>query len=201
MPAASFSRANRNLRLARTPTLSRSRLRGSQRRSVDGRDQRLARPKTKNEPQVRMGRQRVLGFPKHGRRWAAWWLPFARWLPRRRGRFSLWRADCAYDMRYAPLGCRSKQLTGSSGGRVARVCFGSCVRRCTTSGASRFGNLCFKGHNAESLADRDRKERATLYGHTGAVNAVAITPDGKFAVSGSSDKAAKMWSLAKWLAA
>jgi NACHT domain- and WD repeat-containing protein len=38
-------------------------------------------------------------------------------------------------------------------------------------------------------------EQATLVGHTGHVNAVAITPDGRWAVSGSDDGTLKVWSL------
>jgi len=36
---------------------------------------------------------------------------------------------------------------------------------------------------------------ATFSGHTGAVNAVAVTPDGRGAVSGSQDKPLKVWDL------
>ena len=34
-----------------------------------------------------------------------------------------------------------------------------------------------------------------LRGHTGAVTAVAVTPDGRCAISGSSDKTLKVWDL------
>jgi len=38
--------------------------------------------------------------------------------------------------------------------------------------------------------------RRTLRGHTGSVNAVAITPDGRFALSGGQDKTLKLWEIA-----
>jgi WD40 repeat protein len=38
----------------------------------------------------------------------------------------------------------------------------------------------------------------TLVGHSGAVNAVALTPDEKFAISGASDGTVKVWALDKW---
>ncbi|MEG4099510.1 WD40 repeat domain-containing protein, partial [Microcoleus sp. Pol17_C1] len=39
------------------------------------------------------------------------------------------------------------------------------------------------------------KEEFTLNGHTSSVNAVAVTPDGKRAISGSDDKTLKVWDL------
>ena len=36
----------------------------------------------------------------------------------------------------------------------------------------------------------------TLSGHTGAVQAVAVTPDGRQAVSGSGDNTLRVWDLA-----
>jgi WD40 repeat protein len=44
--------------------------------------------------------------------------------------------------------------------------------------------------------DLDRSaELATFEGHGGGVTAVAVTPDGRRAVSGSSDKTLKVWDL------
>jgi WD40 repeat protein len=40
-----------------------------------------------------------------------------------------------------------------------------------------------------------REELRTLRGHTGTVNAVAVTPDGRCVVSGSQDKTLKVWNL------
>ncbi|MBD0340551.1 MAG: WD40 repeat domain-containing protein, partial [Microcoleus sp. Co-bin12] len=40
-----------------------------------------------------------------------------------------------------------------------------------------------------------RKEEFTLKGHSHSVKAVAITPDGKRAISGSTDKTLKVWDL------
>ena len=42
-------------------------------------------------------------------------------------------------------------------------------------------------------------ERKTLLGHRGQVTAVAITADGKTAVSGSLDKTVRLWNLEKGL--
>jgi len=39
------------------------------------------------------------------------------------------------------------------------------------------------------------RESCTLSGHAGNVNTVEITPDGKQAVSGSSDQTIKVWAL------
>jgi WD40 repeat protein len=39
------------------------------------------------------------------------------------------------------------------------------------------------------------KEQFTLKGHTSLVNAVAVTADGKRAISGSYDKTLKVWDL------
>ncbi|MEP6524102.1 hypothetical protein NDA07_20355 [Microcoleus vaginatus DQ-U2] len=39
------------------------------------------------------------------------------------------------------------------------------------------------------------KEQFTLNGHTSSVNAVAVTADGKRAISGSDDKTIKVWDL------
>jgi WD40 repeat protein len=36
----------------------------------------------------------------------------------------------------------------------------------------------------------------TFEGHTNSVDAVAVTPDGRFALSGSSDKTLRLWELA-----
>jgi len=36
---------------------------------------------------------------------------------------------------------------------------------------------------------------STLKGHQSSLNAIAVTPDGKRAVSGSSDKTLKVWNL------
>ncbi|HJH31809.1 MAG TPA: hypothetical protein C5S50_06455 [Methanosarcinaceae archaeon] len=36
----------------------------------------------------------------------------------------------------------------------------------------------------------------TLEGHTGGVNAVAVTPDGKHAISGSDDNTLRVWDIA-----
>jgi WD40 repeat protein len=35
----------------------------------------------------------------------------------------------------------------------------------------------------------------SLEGHTGGVNAVAVSPDGRFIVSGSEDRTVKVWEL------
>jgi WD40 repeat protein len=35
----------------------------------------------------------------------------------------------------------------------------------------------------------------SLEGHTGGVNAVAVSPDGRFIVSGSDDRTVKVWEL------
>jgi WD40 repeat protein len=40
-----------------------------------------------------------------------------------------------------------------------------------------------------------RKEEFTLTGHSDSVNAVAVTADGKRAISGSTDKTLKVWDL------
>ncbi len=40
-----------------------------------------------------------------------------------------------------------------------------------------------------------KKENFTLTGHLGAVNSVAISPDGQTLVSGSTDEKIKLWSL------
>lgn len=39
----------------------------------------------------------------------------------------------------------------------------------------------------------------TYAGHTAPVNAVAITPDGRFALSGSSDSTLKLWEISAGL--
>ena len=44
-------------------------------------------------------------------------------------------------------------------------------------------------------------ERATLAGHTGSVDAVAMAPDGRLAVSGSEDRTLRIWDLKRGLVA
>ncbi len=40
-----------------------------------------------------------------------------------------------------------------------------------------------------------RAQRTTLHGHTESIAAVAVTPDGRWAVSGSWDKTLRVWDL------
>jgi WD40 repeat protein len=40
------------------------------------------------------------------------------------------------------------------------------------------------------------KEVRRFTGHEGSVNSVAVTPDGKYVVSGSGDKTVRVWELA-----
>jgi WD40 repeat protein len=39
------------------------------------------------------------------------------------------------------------------------------------------------------------KIKATIHGHTGPVDAVAVTPDGRHVVSGSFDRTLRVWDL------
>ena len=43
----------------------------------------------------------------------------------------------------------------------------------------------------------DGKIRARLVGHTGEIKAVAVSADGRWALSGSADQTLSLWSLAK----
>ncbi len=60
------------------------------------------------------------------------------------------------------------------------------------------GRLRLRGQDAAGVGPgTPARAVRTLSGHTSAVNAVAVTPDGRHAVSGSDDNTLRVWDLAQ----
>jgi WD40 repeat protein len=59
-------------------------------------------------------------------------------------------------------------------------------------------NWTLMGWDPASWAPRNRRELATLDGHTRGINGCAVTADGRRVVSASEDHTLKVWDLASW---